>query len=276
MPAFLSAARASLRAALSAPLRFVTKRQKELRSAWRREANRILRNVERAEARGYVFDYRKLNLNPPTVYQQRSVERLRKIRGDALYDYALKVDMETGEFVTGREGRRIERSEAARRGARTRAERGTGVARAKGVEPRTPQVSEEPQAPGTASSGPKAAQPSGRIPGWPQVVIDNFRDQILESPKPAIREKLLETLDRWVEMAGEEGAAEIIQELMDSGDFDFMVIYDTERANGFIDRWSNRMYERGYIDLEQRESLVSTVEEDYYWRDWDNGEGGAY
>lgn len=270
MPAFLSAARAALRAALSVPLRFVTKRQKELRSAWRREANRILRNVERAEARGYVFDYRKLNLNPPTVYQQRSVERLRKIRGDALYDYALKVDMETGEFVTGREGRRIERSEAARRGARTRAERGTGIARARGVEPSAPVRAE------TSASGPRPSDFRQRIPGWPQVVIDNFRDQILESPKPAIREKLLETLDRWVDMAGEEGAAEIIQELMDSGDFDFMVIYDTERANGFIDRWSNRMYERGYIDLEQRESLVSTVEEDYYWRDWDNGEGGAY
>lgn len=260
MPAFLSAARASLRAALSVPLRFDTARQRELRSAWRREANRILRNVERAEARGYVFDYRKLNLNPPSVYQQRSVERLRKIRGDALYEYALKVDMETGEFVTGREGRRIERSEAAKKGAETRRRRREAP----------------PSPPSPKSPRQRGPQPPERIPGWPQVVIDNFRDQILESPKPAIREKLLETLDRWVEMAGEEGAAEIIQELMDSGDFDFMVIYDTERANGFIDRWSNRMYERGYIDLEQRDSLVSTVEEDYYWRDWDDGEGGAY
>lgn len=99
-----------------------------------KQLKRIKQFIKSAEKRGYlIFDEKpsksgkmragfdkyeapKPVKNPTPI----TIERLKKITPDYLYERALWVDPESGAVQQGKEGRRIERSRAAIKGVRTR------------------------------------------------------------------------------------------------------------------------------------------------------------
>lgn len=99
-----------------------------------KELKRIRQFVKKANERGYIFFDTKVKKdgsvsasasyfdlpnsikNPTKV----TVNRLKKITKEYLYERAIYVDPETGSVHTGIEGRKIERSRAAKKGAITR------------------------------------------------------------------------------------------------------------------------------------------------------------
>lgn len=97
----------------------------ELQRAVQKEVRRIQRFVRRAEARGFEFDRRitdiKFNKGKAT---RRQLERLKKLTPEKMYEKSQYAsELTGGEIVSGKRGREIERSEAARKGQQTRQRR---------------------------------------------------------------------------------------------------------------------------------------------------------
>ena len=100
----------------------LTKRQEQAKAykkAYQKEINRIKKFVRAAENRGYRFDFKIPE--PPKSYTKKQIEKLRKITPTSLYKKAKYYDLESGEILKGLEGRKLERSMAAYRGAYTKA-----------------------------------------------------------------------------------------------------------------------------------------------------------
>lgn len=302
MPGIAKSLKSSLRAALGVTLKFITKRQKELRSAWRREANRILRNAERVEARGYTVNYDKLNLKPPKVFSQRSVDRLHKIRGDEFYNY-LTYQTDTGEVVHGVVGRRMERSKAARKAAATAKAKRKAKQEAKAAEEAAQRAREaSAEAHEAAAAAQTAARAAGigenpypetveppampddwsALPRWEDMVIANTKFDIGNVGKPSVADFLIGQIDRWVEAFGKEETARILQETTESGELDWDVKYDQQKAYEFVTKWTEELVARNAMDPDDAADLFAAIEADYDWRDWDYGDpldefyGGGY
>lgn len=92
---------------------------KAYEKAYKKELSRIKRFVKAAEKRGYRFDFQIPE--SPKSYTKKQVEKLHKITPTSLYKKAKYYDLESGEILKGLEGRKLERSRAAYRGAYTKA-----------------------------------------------------------------------------------------------------------------------------------------------------------
>lgn len=93
---------------------------------YNKQLARIRRFIKSAEKRGYRFDDKALPKRPKRV-TKASVRALKNITPDVLYRHASALSP-TGEIISGTEARKIERSESAKRAAKTRAEKHRGKA----------------------------------------------------------------------------------------------------------------------------------------------------
>ena len=76
--------------------------------AYRRERQRIQRQINRMTNRGY--DVPELLPKIPKKITEASVRRLKKITTEKLYKESRFIDFETGEILTSKEGQALERS----------------------------------------------------------------------------------------------------------------------------------------------------------------------
>lgn len=76
--------------------------------AYRRERQRIQRQINRMAKRGY--DVPQLLPKIPKLITQASVRRLKKLTTEKLYKESRFIDIETGEILTSKEGQALERS----------------------------------------------------------------------------------------------------------------------------------------------------------------------
>lgn len=97
------------------------KQLSDVQKAYRKERQRIQRQIRRMERRAY--DVPELLPETPKRITKASVNKLKKITTEYLYSKSRYIDVETGEILTGKEGRKQERKESARRSAQTRRER---------------------------------------------------------------------------------------------------------------------------------------------------------
>lgn len=93
----------------------------DVKKAYRKERRRIQRQIRRMENRAYDVPY--LLPDIPKHITKASVNRLKKITTEYLYSRSRYIDTETGEILTGEQGRKKERKEAAQRAAQTRKKR---------------------------------------------------------------------------------------------------------------------------------------------------------
>lgn len=158
--------------------------RKRRKSEYTRQRERILNFVRRAEKRGYFFD---VPINIPTERQLRQqgyrgaslaaqTRRLQRVTPSKLYEQARFLDVETGEILTGKEGRAFERA----RRAEERERRNKEARRA----------AEE-----------YARNQKKRQADFARTVIHNYRLQILRFPKK-VSQIVLSALDSAIATSG--------------------------------------------------------------------------
>lgn len=85
---------------------------------WKKELKRLNQFIKRAEKRGYIFD--DVIPETPERITKKKLSEIKDINANALYSSAKYFNKETGETITGTEGRKIERKKAAQKTARTK------------------------------------------------------------------------------------------------------------------------------------------------------------
>lgn len=90
-----------------------------VKEAYKRERNRIQRQVNRMKKRGYEFEKSPVPAIPKTI-TAGSVRRLQAITTKKLYEMAKFVDIETGEILSAKKGRALERRRSAVKARATR------------------------------------------------------------------------------------------------------------------------------------------------------------
>lgn len=78
-------------------------------AAWNKEFKRIQRFIKNASKRGFTFD---VEIEKPSRVTKKQLEKIRSLKPKELYKQSTYIIPETGEEVTGTEGRSYERSQA--------------------------------------------------------------------------------------------------------------------------------------------------------------------
>lgn len=78
-------------------------------AAWNKEFKRIQRFIKNASKRGFTFD---VEIEKPSRITKKQLEKIKALKPKELYKYAKYIIPETGEIVTGTQGRTYERSQA--------------------------------------------------------------------------------------------------------------------------------------------------------------------
>ena len=78
---------------------------------WKKEVNRLKQFIKRAEKRGFTFD----DIIPATPKRitKKQLNLIKSLTPNVLYSRSQYTDPQTGQSMTGTEGRRLERSRAA-------------------------------------------------------------------------------------------------------------------------------------------------------------------
>lgn len=95
--------------------------------AYTKQVKRIKQFIARAEKRGYRFEADIIPQTPKRI-TKTAIENLKHLTPVRLYEKATTIDYDTGEIISGTEGRRNERRESAKKAQETRkrkAERST-------------------------------------------------------------------------------------------------------------------------------------------------------
>lgn len=184
----------------------MAKRRKQTRAekAYNRERRRIERQITRMTQRGYDVPENILPLRPKRV-TTASVRRLQKITTPKLYERSRYIDVETGEMLTGAEGRSLERQATARRAAETRRQRRE------------------------AARAPRSETPKPQLPVVEYVQFDEQILTVFQMEMTEIygrNEKLFNYISRWFQMARQR-----------YGDEDFADALERAKANGEWPGW---------------------------------------
>lgn len=84
-----------------------------------KQVKRIKQAVRRAEKRGYIFDENIVPQTPKRI-TAKAIQKLKEITPQALYSQATYINTNTGEMLSGTEGRQLEKKESARKAKETR------------------------------------------------------------------------------------------------------------------------------------------------------------
>lgn len=87
--------------------------------AYAKQVKRIKQFIARAEKRGYRFEADIIPQTPKRI-TKTVIENLKHLTPARLYEKATTIDYDTGEIISGTEGRRNERKESARKAQETR------------------------------------------------------------------------------------------------------------------------------------------------------------
>lgn len=205
--------------------------------AYRRERQRIQRQINRMAKRGY--DVPQLLPKIPKLITQASVRRLKKITTEKLYKESRFIDIETGEILTSKEGQALERS-------------------------RRKKPKQKVQAP----------PPTPIAPPEPDYVM--FDKQILTVFTMDMteifgrNERLFNYITRWYNMSlekyGAEEMAEVLEKAKSEGLFPgWEAVSDNEILVGKLEAITNLMA----INSESREELFEELEQ---LEDWTEGD----
>lgn len=114
----------------------VTKKITQNQQAWQKELRRVKQFIRRAEKRGYTFDENVIPDTPKRITKKKLLE-IRGLNPNTLYAQAQFLNPETGETITGLEGRTYERKRSARKGQQTRQNKRQSI-----IKPSLPQESD--------------------------------------------------------------------------------------------------------------------------------------
>lgn len=218
----------------------MAKRKKGLtpnRIAYNREVSRIRKQLKRMYDRGYDVFY-KLPERPKTI-QPRTIEKLKEITTDYLYKHSQFVDMETGEILTGEQGRVLERSRSAQKGAETKR--------------RKKQEQDSFNAP---------YNPTYNEDFFYDVIISQYKTYVLEFDSP-IAGRLIRWLDDLLAKYGKEEVTGMLQYGAEHGLIvDYRIMYSDENSRQYMTEMLNYLPDLGQLE---RDELIDAIESGEYW-----------
>lgn len=213
------------------------KQLSDVKQAYRKERQRIQRQINRMTNRGY--DVPELLPKIPKKITEASVRRLKKLTTEKLYKESRFIDFETGEILTSKEGQALERS-------------------------RRKKPKQKVQAPPPAPVAP---------PEPDYVMFDNQILTVFTMEMTEIfgrNEKLFNYITRWYNTSlakyGAEEMAEALEKAKSEGMFPgWEAVSDSEILVGKLEAITNLMA----INSESREELFEELEQ---LEDWTEGE----
>lgn len=214
------------------------KKQAPLQREYVKQRNRLKQAIRRAEKRGYIFDENVIPKQPKTI-TKKSVERLQKIKPKDLYEKANYIDTTTGEIITGKEGRQLERKESARKAKQTRKRKQERSS------PYTPPV-------------------EAYYPRFSEMVISNYKAHIRQFNDVAY-EKLSSWVDSLIAKFGEDDVATMLQEGAENGYIvTYQIVYSMDKLTEYIANMLDYLPEVGDI---MKEDIVDAFEA---MEDWES------
>ena len=210
------------------------KQLSDVKQAYRKERQRIQRQINRMTKRGY--DVPKLLPKIPKKITEASVRRLKKLTTEKLYKESRFIDFETGEILTSEEGQKLEKTRRRKP---------------------TPPI----PLPGPISAGDE------------YVIFDRQILTVFTMEMTEIfgrNEKLFNYITRWynraLEKYGAEEMAEALEQAKAQGMFPgWEAVSDSEILVGKLEAITNLMA----INSESREELFEELEQ---LEDWTEGE----
>lgn len=217
------------------------KKPTQLQLDYSKQVKRLKQAIRRAEKRGYIIPDDIIPEQPKRV-TRKSVERLKKITTKDIYKKAEKLDFETGELISGEKARKLERSEAAKKGARTRREKRYNAEKGES-EYYKPQY----------ESFPSAAD----------IVISNFRAEASRFPEVA-QPIINQWLNRLLNDYSKEDVAEMLENAAAQGlGIDYSISY---REDLLLDRLSEMLELLPDASTGNKTDIMEALE---YEEDWE-------
>ncbi len=219
------------------------KQLSDVKHAYRKERQRIQRQINRMKKRGY--DVPELLPKIPKKITEASVRRLKKLTTEKLYKESRFIDFETGEILTSEEGQKLEKSRR-----------------------RKPKRKEQPSPP-----IPPTPLPGPIGSGDDYVIFDRQILTVFTMEMTEIfgrNEKLFNYITRWYNRALEKYGVEEMAEALEQAKADGMfpgweAVSDSEILVGKLEAITNLMA----INSESREELFEELEQ---MEDWTEGE----
>lgn len=198
-----------------------------IQQQYRKERRRIQNAMNRLDKQGYVLPEDLLPSIPKKV-TQASINRLKKITSESIYKKSKKLDFETGEAIPGIVARDKARSQRAKEAARRRSFKQEYV---------SPQFyTEPPQSVSTQSASlPAHAQPYTTFPSGADIIISNFRSDVIGRFPESAGPILNRWLDGLLAQQDKEDVANMLETAAANGVvIDYKVAYNTEALMGAI------------------------------------------
>lgn len=194
----------------------MAKKLTQLQLDYKKQVKRLKQAVRRAEKRGYIVPENVIPKQPKRI-TKKSVERLKKITTDEIYSKSEKLDFETGELIPGKVARKQERSEAAKKAAKTRKEKRYNAEKGES-EYYEPQYE--------------------TFPSGADIIIGNFRAEMTRFPEVAYP-IVTQWLDRLLRDYSKEDVAEMLENAAAQGlGVDYSIAY---REDLLLDRLSEML-----------------------------------
>lgn len=230
------------------------KQLSDVKQAYRRERQRIQRQISRMTKRGY--DVPELLPKIPKKITEASVRRLKKITTEKLYKESRFIDIETGEILTGKQGRLIENKQRAQRAAQTRRNKR-----------KTSKIPPQDKTKGYQDRNGKTVY-DVEVVQFDRQILTVFTMEMTEIF--GRNEKLFNYITRWynraLEKYGAEEMAEALEQAKAQGMFPgWEAVSDSEILVGKLEAITNLMA----INAESREELFEELEQ---LEDWTEGE----
>lgn len=185
----------------------------QLQLDYKKQVKRLKQAVRRAEKRGYIVPENVIPKQPKRI-TKKSVERLKKITTKEIYSKSEKLDFETGELIPGEVARKQERSESAKKAAKTRKEKRYNAEKGES-EYYEPQYE--------------------TFPSGANIIIGNFKAEMARFPEVA-QPIVNKWLDRLLRDYSKEDIAEMLENAASQGlGIDYSIAY---REDLLLDRLS--------------------------------------
>ena len=188
----------------------------QLQLDYKKQVKRLKQAVRRAEKRGYIVPENVIPKHPKRI-TKKSVERLKKITTKEIYSKSEKLDFETGELIPGEVARKHERSESAKKAAKTRKEKRYNAEKGES-EYYEPQYE--------------------TFPSGADIIIGNFKAEMTRFPEVA-QPIVNQWLDRLLRDYSKEDVAEMLENAAAQGlGVDYSIAY---REDLLLDRLSEML-----------------------------------
>lgn len=191
----------------------MAKKLTQLQLDYKKQVKRLKQAVRRAEKKGYIVPENVIPKQPKRI-TKKSVERLKKITTKEIYSKSEKLDIETGELIPGEVARKQERSESAKKAAKTRKEKRYNAEKGES-EYYEPQYE--------------------TFPSGADIIIGNFKAEMTRFPEVA-QPIVNKWLDRLLRDYSKEDIAEMLENAASQGlGVDYSIAY---REDLLLDRLS--------------------------------------